>query len=309
MNRSKLSTLSQLTDSLSRSNSHSEDTLGGWPRGRTQGSSVGVMQAMQTQVAVGTYALLAWFGLYLLIAEALRMWTRTSCLSPAHRAHIAESFVSGVQGVACSVVGVMTVLACCHDVMRERYPLAVSYSSVGTAYFIYDMWAMFRSHSTSVEGSSGCALLISYLKKDLLMIVHHLTIVFVLFPAVVYHSPMGHFFLGCFFCTELSTPFVNARVILSRLGLKNSTIYMVNGILMMIVFSMCRVAMFPVMYTVYLSQQTRAPSHIHALASIPITCHLSCLLVLAPQIYWLNIMIKGAVAVLKSTPPQVSKDY
>ncbi|KAG0715748.1 Protein FAM57A [Chionoecetes opilio] len=267
------------------------------------------MQAMQTQLAVGTYALLAWFGLYLLIAEALRMWTRTSNLSPAHRTHITESFVSGVQGAACGVVGVMTVMACWHDVMRVRYPLAVYYSSIGTAYFIYDLWAMFRSHSARTECSSVGALLLSYLKTDLLMIVHHITIVSVLFPAMVYHSPMGHFFMGCFLCTELSTPFVNARVILSRLGLKNSTIYVVNGILMMLVFAMCRVAMFPVMYAVYLSQQTRAPSHIHALAAIPITCHLSCLLVLAPQLYWFNMMIKGAVAVLKRTPPQMTKDY
>ncbi|KAK7066086.1 hypothetical protein SK128_019777, partial [Halocaridina rubra] len=55
-------------------------------------------------------------------------------------------------------------------------------------------------------------------------------------------------------------------------------------------FSMCRIAMFPLMYAAYLSQQTTAPSHIQALISIPINCHLSCALVLAPQIYWLSLM-------------------
>lgn len=266
------------------------------------------MQAAQVQAAVGTYALLAWFGLYLGVAGVLRTWGRTRGLSLAHRARIAESFVSGVQGMACGVVGVLAVAACWHDVMREKYPPAVYYSSIGTAYFLYDLWAMYRSHNARNPSTSVGAALLAYAKKDFLMIIHHLTIVAVLFPAIVYHSPMGHFFLGCFYCTELSTPFVNARVILSRLGLKNSTVYVVNGILMMTVFAMCRVAMFPVMYAVYLSQQTHAPSHTHALAAIPVTCHLSCLLVLAPQLYWFSMMVKGAVAVLK-TSPQLSKDH
>lgn len=266
------------------------------------------MQAAQVQAAVGTYALLGWFGLYLGVAAALRAWGRTRGLSRAHRAHIAESFVSGVQGVACGVVGVLTVAACWHDVMRDEYPPAVYYSSIGTAYFLYDLWAMYRSQSARAPSGSVGAALLAYVRKDFLMIIHHLTIVGALFPAMVYHSRMGHFFIGCFFCTELSTPFVNARVILSRLGHKNSTVYVVNGILMMTVFAMCRVAMFPVMYAVYLSQQTQATSHTHALATIPVTCHLSCLLVLAPQLYWFSMMVKGAVAVMK-TSPQLSKDY
>ncbi|KAK4328677.1 hypothetical protein Pmani_000924 [Petrolisthes manimaculis] len=268
-----------------------------------------MLDTMKTQLAVGAYALVAWFTLYLLIASVLRMWVRTNHLPLAHRAHITESFVSGVQGVACGIVGVLTVRACWHDVMQVRYPLAVYYSSIGIAYFIYDLWAMYKSHVSRTDASCEFVhCLLSYLKNDVLMIVHHLTIVTLLFPAIVYHSPMGHFFVGCFYCTELSTPFVNARVILSRLGRKNSKIYVVNGLLMMTVFAMCRVAMFPVMYAVYLSQQTVAPSHIHALASIPIMCHLSCLLVLAPQIYWFGLMVKGALAVMRVTSPEFDKD-
>ncbi|KAG7157920.1 TLC domain-containing protein 3A-like [Homarus americanus] len=267
------------------------------------------MQSVGTQLAVGVFALAAWFCLYLLIATALRMWTRTSQLSHAHRAHITESFVSGVQGVACAIVGLMTVIACRHDVMGEKFPLVVYYSSVGTAYFIYDLWAMYKSHIAKISAVSGViTCMVSYLKKDFLMIVHHLTITFLLFPAVIYHAPMGDFFTGCFFCLELSTPFVNARVILSRLGYKNSKIYVVNGLLMMTVFAMCRIALFPIMYAAYLSQQTSAPSHIHALASIPMTCHVWCLLVLAPQLYWLGLMVKGAMVVMKTESSAEDKD-
>lgn len=264
---------------------------------------------MESQVAVGAYALGAWFSLYLLIASLLRMWARTSHLSDAHRAHITESFVSGVQGAACGIVGLCAVASCKHDVMGEKFPLAVHYSSIGTAYFVYDLWAMYRSHvaNRNLVKRSWAHLMLSYIRKDLLMIVHHLTIVFVMFPAVVYYSPMGHFFLGCFFCTELSTPFVNARVILSRLGLKKSKIYVVNGLLMMTIFAMCRVALFPIMYAAYLSQQTKAPTHIQALAKIPMTCHLSCLLVLTPQLYWLSLMVKGALAVIKAQSSELQE--
>lgn len=257
-----------------------------------------VMEMVKTQLAIGAYALTAWVGLYLLISTLLRIWSRTSHLSKLHRAQVTESFISGVQGAACAVVGIVTVTACRHDVMGAKYPLTLYYSSIGTAYFLYDMWAMWMSHfPKNVVGP--IAFLASYFMKNMLMIFHHIAIVFLLFPSLVYYSSMGDFFTGCFYCTELSTPFVNARVILSRLGFRHSKIYVINGLLMLTVFAMCRVAVFPLMYAAYLSQQTTAPTHIQALAFVPVRCHLSCLLVLAPQLYWLNIMIKGAIAVLK----------
>ncbi|KAK8751153.1 hypothetical protein OTU49_013245 [Cherax quadricarinatus] len=265
------------------------------------------MEAEETQLLLGIYALVAWFSLYLLIAGVLRMWA--AHLPYAHRALITESCVSGVQGVACASVGVATVIACRRDVMGEKFAPAVYYAFIGMAYFVYDLWAMYRSHIAKLsEPEYTVAGVVSYVKKHLLMIVHHLTIVIVFFPTMVYYSPMGHFFLGSFFCTELSTPFVNARVILSRFGYKNSKVYVVNGVLMMIVFLICRIALFPVMYIAYLSQQTTASSHIDALLSIPLTCHLSCLLVLLPQIYWFGLMVKGAVIVLKAGSSEADKD-
>ncbi|XP_069160663.1 TLC domain-containing protein 3A [Procambarus clarkii] len=267
------------------------------------------MEGVKTQVVVGAYALAAWFCLYLLITVGLRVWARTSSLSHAHRAHVTESFVSGVQGMACALVGLMTVYSCRLDVMKEKFPLAVYYSSVGTAYFIYDFWAMYRSHVAGLDvGSAVMPSVVSYVRKDLLMIIHHLTIIGLFLPALVYYSPMGDFFLGCFYCAELSTPFVNARVILSRLGYKDSKIYVVNGLLMMTVFAICRIALFPIMYGIYLSQQTSAPSFIHALLTIPVTCHLSCLLVLAPQVYWLGVMVKGALVVMRPDSTKAGKD-
>ncbi|CAL4065544.1 unnamed protein product [Meganyctiphanes norvegica] len=261
------------------------------------------MLRMEGQYAIGAYALAGWMALYLLISLALRCWNRTKDLSDLHRAHVTEGFVSGVQGIACGLVGLVIVYTCWHDVMGAKMNLAFTYSSIGTAYFYYDLWAMYYSNSLKLVGASFIKRFISYLCSQPLMIAHHMVIIVLLFPAMVYHSPMGHFFVGCFFCTELSTPFVNARIIMSRIGLKSSKIYIANGFLMLILFSMCRVALFPIMYAVYLSQQTKTPSHIQALIDIPIKCHLSCAVVLAPQLYWLNLMVRGAVTILKKDAP------
>lgn len=49
---------------------------------------------------------------------------------------------------------------------------------------------------------------------------------------------------------EASTPFVSLRGVLSKMGLKNSKWYIANGLVMLVVFFLCRVAMFP--YVIYL---------------------------------------------------------
>lgn len=50
---------------------------------------------------------------------------------------------------------------------------------------------------------------------------------------------------------ELSTPFVSIRSILSTIGLKDSTAYVVNGLLMLATFFVCRVLMWPYVYYWY----------------------------------------------------------
>lgn len=49
---------------------------------------------------------------------------------------------------------------------------------------------------------------------------------------------------------EASTPFVSVRGILSKIGLKDSPIYVINGLIMLAVFFICRIAMFP--YVIYI---------------------------------------------------------
>lgn len=56
---------------------------------------------------------------------------------------------------------------------------------------------------------------------------------------------------GFIFMMEISTPFVSIRSILSIFGMKDSKAYVINGIVMMVTFFLCRIVMWPYLYYWY----------------------------------------------------------
>ncbi|XP_009332604.1 PREDICTED: protein FAM57B-like, partial [Pygoscelis adeliae] len=98
-----------------------------------------------------------------------------------------------------------------------RHWLAGGYPEFAVPYFIYDVYAMFLCHwhrgrvkghevapPPSLRAAAG-----TYLRKDLLMVLHHAAMVLVCFPvAALWRQGKGDFFLGCLLMAELSTPFV-----------------------------------------------------------------------------------------------------
>lgn len=64
---------------------------------------------------------------------------------------------------------------------------------------------------------------------------------------------LGDCVFGFVYLMELSTPFVSLRGILSKMGLKTSKLYVINGLIMLGSFFFCRVAMFP--YVCYMYSQ------------------------------------------------------
>lgn len=50
---------------------------------------------------------------------------------------------------------------------------------------------------------------------------------------------------------ELSTPFVSFRSILSIMGLKDTNWYIINGLTMLVLFFICRVAIGPYVLILY----------------------------------------------------------
>ncbi|XP_068249845.1 TLC domain-containing protein 3A-like isoform X2 [Palaemon carinicauda] len=141
----------------------------------------------------------------------------------------------------------------------------------------------------------GC--MTSYIKRRALLVAHHVVIAFILCPVLVYRDGIGDFFVGCFYCVELSGPFTNMRIVLSRFGLKDSKWYVSNGIAMIVSFALCRIMLIPYMYITY--GYTYQLNVIEVIRKIPLHCNLGCLLVLLPQIHWLRLMILGAVKLCK----------
>nr|CAD7425735.1 unnamed protein product [Timema monikensis] len=69
-------------------------------------------------------------------------------------------------------------------------------------------------------------------------------------PLYYLRGSLGDCVFGFVYLMELSTPFVSFRGILSKLKMKSSHLYVVNGLAMLVTFFFCRVVMFP--YVCYL---------------------------------------------------------
>jgi hypothetical protein len=98
-------------------------------------------------------------------------------------------------------------------------------------------------HIASPAASSDFYLFLSFLRDQPLMMAHHLVIALFFIPLMMSqladHEP-GDLIIACALIFEASTPFVSARAILSHLDMKSSTLYLVNGFLMVGMFFCCR---------------------------------------------------------------------
>lgn len=70
-------------------------------------------------------------------------------------------------------------------------------------------------------------------------VVHGLTCCLGYVAAATYGS--GHFYGGLFLLWEMSTPFVQLRWVLHKMALADTSIYMINNLLMVITFTLVRV--------------------------------------------------------------------
>ena len=73
--------------------------------------------------------------------------------------------------------------------------------------------------------------------------------------------------------------------------------YVINGLLMLTTFFLCRVMLFPMLYLWYSS--TLSLSLSATLSSIPLWCHLATLGLWFPQLIWFSKMVKGSIKILK----------
>ncbi|XP_014459470.1 TLC domain-containing protein 3A isoform X3 [Alligator mississippiensis] len=159
--------------------------------------------------------------------------------------------------------GVPEHAAGCRSVLLapHRHWLAVEYVWVIVPYMTYDIYVMYLCHwhrskdMGTTEKKNSLASVRSFLKKERLMVTHHLFILIVLTPITQhFRGELGDFFVGCIFLAELSTPFVSLGKTLMQLNMQDTRLHKVNGVLILVTFLLCRILLFPFMYGAYARQ-------------------------------------------------------
>ncbi|KAJ7308823.1 hypothetical protein JRQ81_008092 [Phrynocephalus forsythii] len=214
--------------------------------------------------------------------------------------------VSSVQATMATLSGVIVILSC-KDVVHDRHWIAREYIWIAMSYMVYDIYVMYLCHwhKSQEQGLAdrkhSLASVQSFLRREKLMVTHHLFIIIVLTPvAVHFRGELGDFFVGCIYTAELSTPFVSLGKILMQLKMQDSLLHKVNGVLILVTFFLCRILLFPFMYWTYGRQvglpTYRVPFH------IPFHCNVANALLIAPQLYWFTLICRKAIR-LYSRPP------
>uniref|UniRef100_A0A8C6LIY9 TLC domain containing 3Bb n=1 Tax=Nothobranchius furzeri TaxID=105023 RepID=A0A8C6LIY9_NOTFU len=191
-----------------------------------------------------------------------------------------------------------------------RHWLTSTYIMFAVPYFVYDIYAMFMCYwyKLQVKGHEEASaapqhmrsVLTSYLRREFLMVLHHVVMVTVCFPVSVFlRQGKGDYFQGIMFMAELSTPSVCLGKILIQVSLQHTLLHKVNGALMLITFFIFRVLLFPYLYYAY-GRYASIPFHMVPL-SVPWHCNLGAALLMAPQLYWFSLICRGALRLFMGT--------
>jgi len=201
--------------------------------------------------------------------------------------------------LAC-MTGITVAKQCNGNELTDRYYVLDNYLIFGFSYFFYDIVSMFMvfstEHKEEVTVSTKEAL--RFLMAKPMIILHHTFVPLVGFPLLMlYRGGSGDCLLGTSFLIEASTPFVSLRVILVHLKMKDSLVYVVNGLLMLVSFFFCRVMLFPYLYYWYACLID--VSLLSTLLSISPWVHLAVLGLWSPQLIWFHRMLKGSLKLIK----------
>ncbi|XP_045172200.2 ceramide synthase-like [Mercenaria mercenaria] len=210
---------------------------------------------------------------------------------------ITEKCVNSLQAVLATLVGVIISQACQENIMSDVHWLTNAYAWFGLPYFLYDIWAMYKTHyylnQDLMLKMDGQEKFTHFVMSNKAMLIHHVVLPFIFFPSILFfRNNKGDYFVGVLYTCEAAIPFISLRFILSQLKMKNSAIYVVAGLMMIFVFFIVRVCIFPFLYLSY-ANFAEIPL-IQVPFSIPMKCNIGCLFILLIQFHFLYLMVRGA---------------
>ncbi|XP_030632907.1 TLC domain-containing protein 3A [Chanos chanos] len=237
-------------------------------------------------------------GLFVICNKALNSHFRN--WNDAEVVQLSGRVVSTVHAILATISGVIIVTSCAGNVMTDRHRLATDFVWFGAPYMAYDIYVIYVNQYYK-EKAKGIAIyneryfsrIKRLLLKDILIVIHHVALLTIFMPVVLFfRRGLGDFFIGCFFTTELSTPFLNLGKTLIQLGLEDSKLHKINGLMVLLSFFTCRILLFPFMYWVYGCSYNipilSVPYH------IPLHCNIGNICLLAPQVYWFSLLCRKA---------------
>nr|XP_020516626.1 protein FAM57B-like [Labrus bergylta] len=254
-------------------------------------------------------------GLFLLSKKGLK---HTMGWSEGDAAIVSTRLVSSVQAIMASSAGCI-IASSCRDIIQDRHWLTDTYILFATPYFAYDIYAMFlcdwhklqvKDHMEEEGGRirSTRAAVVGYLRRELLMVLHHIFMVAFCFPAsLLWREGKGDYFQGLLFLAELSTPSVCLGKVLIQYRKQHTLLHKVNGGLMLLTFFGCRVLLFPYLYYAY-SRYASIPLYSVPLVT-PWQCNLGAALLWPLQLYWFALICRGALRLFitgRSKSPQTT---
>ncbi|XP_033118789.1 TLC domain-containing protein 3A-like [Anneissia japonica] len=247
-------------------------------------------------------SLVLFFLLFGLFCNILRPSTKKFENSEGVTTEVANRLVCILQGIAASVVGLTTVVFCNLDVIHDRWWLAEPYSVINTAYFTYDVYAMFivyRHSKYEILRLPYWTAVGKFLNARGVFVAHHVLTILIGPPVILYfRKGLGDFFLGCYLLSETTTPFFNARVLLKKIQKDNTRLYVLINILLFFVFVCFRLLIFPFMYYSY--AQYKQISMYQAFSSIPWHCNLGNFGFLLLQLGWFYMLMRIGMKMVKS---------
>jgi len=157
------------------------------------------------------------------------------------------------------------------------------YLAFSTGYFLYDFFIIHIHASTGLW--------------DVATFLHH--IIAIISNTAVLLSGEAEYFLGFFLFTEVTTPFINQRWFCSVTNMRESTLYMVNGMLMFLGWMVVRVVVMSYMMWLIISERQTGfhkmtlPMQMIAFPSLSLAWLLN--------IYWGYLIGKGFVKAVLGT--------
>uniref|UniRef100_H3CC30 TLC domain containing 3B n=1 Tax=Tetraodon nigroviridis TaxID=99883 RepID=H3CC30_TETNG len=241
-------------------------------------------------------------GLFALSKRTLR---HVMGWSEGDAATVATRLVSSAQAVMASSAGCI-IVSSCRDIVEDRHWLTNAYILFATPYFAYDIYAMFLCHryKLQVKGhqDGGVRAVAGFLRREALMVLHHVFVVAFCFPAsVLWRQGKGDYFQALLFLAELSTPFVSLGKVLLQYRQQHTLLHKLNGVLLLLSFLGCRVLLFPYLYWAY-SRYASIPVYAVPLVA-PWQCNLGAALLWPLQLYWFALICRRALRQLVSAPP------